>query len=272
MLLDRRLEKSEILDTRPTQKVNISWFYPHICAFQDQISDREKFFDFLNRSPTGEKENLLYIHIPFCHSFCGYCGCFKEKFGQFTYEDRKAFCETLVKEMEFKASTPLLKGTKIHYISFGGGTPSILENELYQIIFDGIHRCWDTSELEGVALEGNISSLIEPERVETLADVGVTRFSFGVQSFNKMLRKQMSVGASDEEIDGLAKRIHATGNPFAIDLIFNQPGQTLDMFQSDLNEGYRINSFGVEGDITLLEGRIAPFLQAFDGRHRLIGA
>jgi len=242
MLLDNRLEKSEILDTRPSQKVNISWFYPHICSFQDTIEDRGAFFDFFNRPPAPAKQNLLYIHIPFCQSFCGYCGCFKEKFGAFTYEDRVEFCHLLVREMEMKSATSLLKGTKIHYISFGGGTPSILENELYQIIFDGIAKCWDISELEGVALEGNISSLIEPERVETLAEVGVTRFSFGVQSFDRKLRKQMSVAATDDQIEGLGKRIHAAGRPFAIDLIFNQPGQTLQMFQDDLDEAYRIGS------------------------------
>jgi len=242
MLLGDPLKKNVVMDTTLSQKVNISWFYPHICAFQDKIRDKSSFFKFMDNDMEQQKENLLYIHIPFCHTFCGYCGCFKEKFGAFNYDSRKEFCHLLVKEMKMKVASPLLRDTKIHYIAFGGGTPSILENDLYQIIFEGIRRNFDLSELEGVCMEGNISSLVEAEKVEVLAEHGVTRFSFGVQSFDDKLRKNMSVSASKDEIDGLAKRIHAAGVPFAIDLIFNMPGQTREMFQHDLNEAYRINS------------------------------
>ena len=63
---------------------------------------------------------MLYVHIPFCKSFCTYCGFYSE-----TAVCYEAFAKALLKEAELRQEE--LSGTfQTRTLYIGGGTPTVL--------------------------------------------------------------------------------------------------------------------------------------------------
>ncbi|MDF2801162.1 MAG: putative radical family enzyme coproporphyrinogen oxidase, oxygen-independent [Anaerocolumna sp.] len=216
-----------------TSRNNLSWFYPKLCKFQDDAGAIEGVLN--NNYKDDGIDKLLYIHIPFCDSFCSYCACFKELIHQYNDQDKLLFINSLVKEMSILKKLNNDKKIKIRYIQFGGGTPSCLSNDLLLRLFDGISENMDLSENEGISFEGNVMSLNDYEKLKILKVSGVTRVSFGVQTFNKLLRKELNIKAKLSDVFGTVEKLNMVGiNSYALDLIYNLPNQTMDMLENDL--------------------------------------
>lgn len=216
-----------------TNRNNLTWFYPKLCKFQD---DAELIEGVLNNNYKDDGiEKLLYIHIPFCDSFCSYCACFKELIHQYNDQEKLLFINSLVKEMSILKKLNNDKKIKVRYIQFGGGTPSCLSNDLLLRLFDGIYENIDLRENEGISFEGNVMSLNDYEKLKILKDSGVTRVSFGVQTFNKLLRRELNIKAKVSDIFGTVEKLNLVGiNSYAMDLIYNLPNQTMDILENDL--------------------------------------
>ena len=78
-------------------------------------------------SCNDEKQRLLYIHIPFCEELCPYCS-----FHRITFEEtltRKYF-KALRREIKIYHE----KGYKFKGIYVGGGTPTVLIDELAETL------------------------------------------------------------------------------------------------------------------------------------------
>ncbi|WP_391856264.1 radical SAM protein, partial [Vibrio cyclitrophicus] len=63
-----------------------------------------------------------YVHIPFCHKLCYYCGCNKV----ITRHSHKADEYLDVIEHEIRQRASLLNGREGTQLHFGGGTPTFL--------------------------------------------------------------------------------------------------------------------------------------------------
>jgi len=118
----------------------------------------------------------LYIHIPFCSSRCSYCDFATdlESVG-----DREDYMRILFQEMESFAKIPLF----LDSIYFGGGTPSLLGEEIIGSILEAVRSHWSLSEDIEITLEANPES-ITPESMSGFLAGGVNRFSVGIQSFH----------------------------------------------------------------------------------------
>jgi len=212
---------------------NVTWFYPKLCKYQDDAGMIQEVIK-NNYSDDGVAK-LLYIHIPFCESFCSYCACFKELIQLYNDDEKKHFVELLVKEMSILKELNNGKKIKIRYIQFGGGTPSCLDKDLLSRLFEGVHENFDLSENEGISFEGNVMTLNDYEKLKVLKDAGVTRVSFGIQTFNKILRRKMNIKAKLSDIFGTVDKLNQVGiNSFAVDFIYNLPDQTMESLENDL--------------------------------------
>lgn len=215
---------------------NLTWFYPKICSYQDNHQLE------ISKALDGESDSsplLLYIHIPFCASFCSYCACFKENFYAYTYEERKEFVNALIDELEYYFQSNYLHNYPVSYILFGGGTPSILENDLLQKLFETIHNHCNLKELKGISFEGNVISLKEEEKLRILKTYGVTRISFGLQTLQPEIRKMLNIRAKISDIYECVDAIHKVGiKQFNLDKIYNLPGESMDTLEYDLNHIY----------------------------------
>ncbi len=237
-----------------SKRANLTWFYPRICAYQDKIESDKEYFEFLD-SELDNREVLLYLHIPFCESFCAYCACFKELLHNYSYEDKKEFVNMMIKEIELYATKPYFKGKKLNHIQFGGGTPSCLDNEFLEMIFEAIYKNFVLDAQCVISFEGNVMTLKDISKLKALKSVGVNRLSFGLQTFDEEIRKSLGIQAKVSEIYEATDNIKKVGfDSFAVDLMYNLPNESIQILDNDLNkiikeiepnyiQTYRFNQF-----------------------------
>ncbi|MCL1798675.1 MAG: coproporphyrinogen III oxidase family protein [Eggerthellaceae bacterium] len=177
-------------------------------------------------TPVPGKAYMLYAHVPFCEKLCPYCS-----FNRFPFCSERAtvYFKSLRKEML------MLKGLGYDFESLyiGGGTPTIMIDELCEII----DLARDAFSIKEVSSETNPNHLA-PEYLEKLHG-RVQRLSVGVQSLDDGLLKQMDrleKYGSGEEILAYIKEANALFPSLNVDMIFNFPAQTEAILRSDLEK------------------------------------
>lgn len=148
---------------------------------------------------------VLYIHIPFCTSKCGYCA-----FSSYTGVDssvQQAYIQCLLRDLSYTLSAYRAKKLEsilinpapesslaeldssdfapmeLESVYIGGGTPSLLPSSAYALIFEQIARFCDMQSIQEITIEANPNTL-QAQWCKDLASLGVNRISFGVQSFD----------------------------------------------------------------------------------------
>lgn len=165
----------------------------------------------------------LYVHIPFCKALCPYCSFNRYLFHE---EEARRYFGNLKKELALYVA----EGYRFPSIYFGGGTPTVLMEELLEFI-NYLHAKLDVRE---ISLETNPED-VSPESVKLLEEAGVKRLSIGVQSFDEGILK--SIGRVSPPPAELVKRVSLARGVFDtlnIDLMFNLPSQTHDLLRKDL--------------------------------------
>jgi len=169
--------------------------------------------------PTGKAGRddwaSLYIHIPFCRSLCPFC-CFN----RYLLDEAKArrYFANLKREVEFY----IARGFRFTDFYFGGGTPTVLMDELLGFI-DFLKKNFKVRQISMETTQREIN----PEVIAALKKAGVNRLSIGVQSFDNDLLKAMGrlVGSGEEAVEKL-KMAQGQFDTVNADFIFNFPTQT----------------------------------------------
>lgn len=146
------------------------------------------------------------------------------------------YSDLLCREIElFDRMRPgLLKTAETLYL--GGGTPSILPTACIRQIFESLASVGvDVSRMKEVSMEFNPESTNQ-KTVENALQLGVTRISLGLQTFDSKLLKL--VGRSHSVEMGLKALEMLTSVPslqVSGDLMFNLPAQTVQGFLDDVD-------------------------------------
>ena len=119
----------------------------------------------------------LYLHIPFCSAICHYCNFNR---GLFDAAVKARYVEAL--EAEIRRAADPVRPDAADTIFFGGGTPSLLEPEDVGRLIQACRDSFDLPPQAEVTLETNPETS-SVARLEGFRAAGVTRISFGVQSF-----------------------------------------------------------------------------------------
>ena len=126
---------------------------------------------------------MIYVHVPFCKSFCTYCDFYSEICSP---KVQKLFVEELCSEIE--ARRPEIEATLgLNTLYIGGGTPSVLEPEGLRRIVE----CLGYGPYREFTIEVNPDD-ITPDYARFLKELGVNRVSMGVQSFDDGLLRWMN--------------------------------------------------------------------------------
>jgi len=168
---------------------------------------------------------LLYIHIPFCEELCPYCAFMRVKMD---HSLARAYFVALKKEIEIYRDF----GYCFDSIYVGGGTPTIMPEELGQIV----SFVRDTWPIKQVSVETNPNHLVG-DYLRILKDVGTNRLSVGVQSFdNKILEsiQRLEKYGCGERIRERICSVIGTFDTVNVDMIFNFPNQTEAMLERDV--------------------------------------
>ncbi len=171
----------------------------------------------------------LYLHIPFCHHICPYCGFYKHKPGKMA---NREFVEAMLAEAGiFGTNLPALET-----IYFGGGTPSLLSGPLLIALCEGISERFDTGAVSEWTLEANPSTF-DTKKAQTMRELGINRISLGVQSFQPDILETLGRDHSPADaIQSYGVLRDAGFENISIDLMFSIPGQTTELWQADLDQ------------------------------------
>ena len=197
--------------------------YPTALEFNQQYSDSD-FIASAHRYP--QRPLSLYVHIPFCHKLCYFCGCNK----LVTRQKHKADEYLAVLEKEIAARAPLFAGRKVHQMHWGGGTPTYLDKAQISRLTGMLRKHFD------FAADAELSIEIDPREIELnvidhLRAEGFNRLSMGVQDFNKEVQRLVNREQDEATIFALVERARETGfESVSIDLIYGLPKQTPESF------------------------------------------
>ncbi len=171
----------------------------------------------------------IYIHIPFCKQACSYCDFYFVTRQQL----RDEYVDGLIAEIKSYQGTPFADET-VNTIYLGGGTPSLLPVQQLDDIFSALHSTFSI-EAEEVTLEMNPDD-VTADYLAALKQAGITRASMGVQSFQPELLEFMNRAHDrDEALQCLELLSQSKFNAFTVDLIYGNPGQTLEQLSDDLD-------------------------------------
>ncbi len=211
-------------DTSSTTEVG-SYFisnYPPFSQWTDRaIVEVETAWEELNPDPVPLG---LYLHIPFCRKRCKFC-----YFRVYTNKNAKAiaeYVETIAKEAEMVSRRPAVAGRKLEFVYFGGGTPSYLSSRQLKFLRDSLSDSftWDTAREVTFECEPGTLSL---DKVKTLAEIGITRVSLGVENFDDAILEENGRAHLAPEIFRAYEWIQDVGFPQVnIDLIAGMVGET----------------------------------------------
>lgn len=170
----------------------------------------------------------IYIHVPFCRQACSYC--------DFYFVTRQKYRDPFVDKLvdEIRNSGDKLQDDTIQTIYFGGGTPSRLNAGQVERILQAIEETFEVHP-EEITFEMNPDDVTEAY-LKGLRDAGITRASMGVQSFQPELLNFMNrAHTRDEALECLHLLSEARFENYTVDLIYGNPGQTLDQLNRDLD-------------------------------------
>lgn len=169
----------------------------------------------------GNNKSSLYIHIPFCSSSCLFC------FYKKRINPEKVLISEYLKAIETEALMHKKYINKIKTIYIGGGSPSFLSTNEINYLFKIIYKNFDVSEVEEITFEVEPET-ITPNKLKCLKDIGVTRVSIGLQSFNNSILKYYRRKHTAEDAIKAIKQIEELNfKTFNIDLMFGLLNQTI---------------------------------------------
>lgn len=128
---------------------------------------------------------MIYIHVPFCKSFCTYCGFYSELVSNGCGKQFEAYAGAVAAEAAARRDE-IVSTLSVNTLYIGGGTPSVLPPSILRRIVDAI----PFGPFTEFTLEANPDD-ITPEALRQWKSLGVNRLSMGVQSFDDALLRWM---------------------------------------------------------------------------------
>ena len=132
---------------------------------------------------SAPKDCSLYISIPFCPSRCTYCS-FVSYTSSRLLSLIPAYLDRLIKDIDtnFRIINDLGLNLKTVYI--GGGTPTILDEKMLELLLAKITSKVDVSTLEEFTLESGRPDTITPEKLAIAKAYGVSRICVNPQTLS----------------------------------------------------------------------------------------
>lgn len=174
----------------------------------------------------------LYVHVPFCSTICPYCDFAVTRGGQARQD---VFVAALLQEIEGVPldRAPWSRNPTFDSIYIGGGTPSYLAIDSIRRILSELGSKFSFADNLESNLEANPED-VTWERLEAWAELGVTRLSLGIQSFDdgelRFLGRRHDSGAAARAVE----RATRAGLQVSLDLIYGLPDQTIEGWRRNL--------------------------------------
>ena len=176
----------------------------------------------------------IYIHIPFCKQACHYCDFHFST--SLKYKERMLVA--IQKELLLRAS--VIKNEVVETIYFGGGTPSLLNQNEIDKILAVIQENFSLSTSLEITLEANPDDLTK-EKIIELSESKINRLSIGVQSFIEEDLQMMNRAHNANEALSCLQLASKYFDNITVDLIYGIPGLTNEKWLENLTTVFNLN-------------------------------
>lgn len=227
---------------------------------------------------------MIYLHVPFCGSFCTYCDFYSE-----ICRSRQAFNEYADaviaeirdrrKELEMNMSAQ----DAVNTLYIGGGTPSVLpldvlsrivgavsQTEQLSLVTEPVEVTTPTELFDEFTVEVNPEDIVEKGReyVRGLLALGVNRISMGIQSFNDDILRWMN---RRHDAGNAVKAFHILRESgvrnISIDLIFGISQLTDETWKDTIEKALELSPEHISAYQLSIEEGSALAKMVADGRY-----
>lgn len=163
----------------------------------------------------------LYLHVPYCSGTCTYCVLYSQH-----YQAARAsrYVDMVLHEMDLGIAGGLRLEPETVFI--GGGTPSVLDEALFERLMLGLRARLAPGRLTEWTLEAQPGTFTAA-KLDVMRAVGVTRVSMGVQALNDATLVRVARRHTVADVDASLDMLHGGGfTNTGIDLIACLPGVT----------------------------------------------
>lgn len=227
---------------------------------------------------------MIYIHVPFCGSFCTYCDFYSEicRSAQAFNEYADAVIAEIRdrrKELEMNMSAQ----DAVNTLYIGGGTPSVLpldvlsrivgavsQTERLSLVTEPVEVTTPTELFDEFTVEVNPEDIVEKGReyVRGLLALGVNRISMGIQSFNDDILRWMN---RRHDAGNAVKAFHILRESgvrnISIDLIFGISQLTDETWKDTIEKALELSPEHISAYQLSIEEGSALAKMVADGRY-----
>ena len=227
---------------------------------------------------------MIYLHVPFCGSFCTYCDFYSEicRSAQAFNEYADAVIAEIRdrrKELEMNMSAQ----DAVNTLYIGGGTPSVLpldvlsrivgavsQTERLSLVTEPVEVTVPTELFDEFTVEVNPEDIVEKglEYVRGLLALGVNRISMGIQSFNDDILRWMN---RRHDAGNAVKAFHILRESgvrnISIDLIFGISQLTDETWKDTIEKALELSPEHISAYQLSIEEGSALAKMVADGRY-----
>ena len=184
-----------------------------------------------------------YLHIPFCKVRGGYCDFNTYTASELDGAKQSDYADVLINEIKFSANVIAAAGLpkrKLSTVFFGGGTPTLLPAEDLVRIFETLKSTFDLAPAAEITTEANPDT-VDAEYFKKLQAAGFNRVSIGMQSAVPSVLATLERSHNPENVALAIAGAKAAGLNTSLDLIYGAPGETLEQWQTSIQEAISLN-------------------------------
>jgi oxygen-independent coproporphyrinogen III oxidase len=194
--------------------------YPTAAEFGDTIGPAD--LSAALAGVEGDAPVSLYLHIPYCHEICWYCGC---NTGAANRAKRlAAYLEALEAEIALVAARLGGRG-RLSRIAFGGGSPNAIAPAQFLRLLEKVRTAFGDAPL---SVELDPRGLGD-DWFAAMAGAGAERASLGVQTLADHVQHAIGRVQPEAEVAAAVAGLRRAGvRSLNFDLMYGLPGQTRD--------------------------------------------
>lgn len=227
---------------------------------------------------------MIYLHVPFCGSFCTYCDFYSEicRGGRAFNE----YADAVLKEVNDRREEICMNMSApgaVNTLYIGGGTPSVLpldvlsrivgavsQTERLSLVTEPVEVTTPTGLFDEFTVEVNPEDIVEKGReyVRGLLALGVNRISMGIQSFNDDILRWMN---RRHDAGNAVKAFHILRESgvlnISIDLIFGISQLTDETWKDTIEKALELSPEHISAYQLSIEEGSALAKMVADGRY-----
>lgn len=175
----------------------------------------------------GGRPLSVYVHVPFCHKLCLYCGC------NMLVTRNQALVERYLSALEAEIAHAAAAVTSVQpvvQVHLGGGTPTFLNEVQLERLMQALERSFPRAPNCETSIEVH-PPVTTRAQLETLRSLGFSRLSMGVQDFDPDVQARIRRKQPFAQTQSLIEDARALGfTSINVDLMYGLPLQTVPSF------------------------------------------